>query len=126
MTNNPVLESKSGGAGEARTPDLCDANAALSQLSYDPEVNPLVSRRQKGDFSTKATLTTLPFLSAPVPASAVNQPSPATKVIGVTAPAPPSAGAGTRHHYETLSTWAERSARDRRLARLVQARAGET
>ena len=31
----------------------------------------------------------------------------------------------TRRHYDTLSTWAESSARDRRLARLVQARAGE-
>ena len=27
-----------GGAGEDRTPDLCSASAALSQLSYGPKI----------------------------------------------------------------------------------------
>ena len=30
---------KNGGAEEDRTPDLCIANAALSQLSYRPMIN---------------------------------------------------------------------------------------
>ena len=36
LTHQASILDKSGGAEEDRTPDLCIANAALSQLSYGP------------------------------------------------------------------------------------------
>src|SRR5688572_32569657 len=35
----PSTRAKVGGRGEDRTPDLCIANAALSQLSYAPQTS---------------------------------------------------------------------------------------
>ena len=48
FTSNQIYEEKSGGAMEDRTPDLRVANAALYQLSYDPNRNSAAAPRREG------------------------------------------------------------------------------
>ncbi len=56
---NPLLhKALQGGAEEARTPDLCIANAALSQLSYRPVDAPELSTgdTRRVDFTVRKRL----------------------------------------------------------------------